>query len=175
MLELTVAPCGALTAPVRGEIVALCEAAFAHDFGRAFELLGPTAFHVLARLDGRLAVHSCWVTRWLQPNGLPPLRTAYIEAVAVAPDLQRRGLGSRVMRCLAAQIQGYSLGGLSTGSVGFYTPLGWELWLGPTAIRLSEALLDTPDETVMILRTARTPALDVTTLLTAEWREGEIW
>jgi hypothetical protein len=36
-------------------------------------------------------------------------------------------------------------------------------------------LLPTPDEAIMILRTAQTPPLDLNLLITAEWREGEVW
>jgi hypothetical protein len=49
------------------------------------------------------------------------------------------------------------------------------VWHGPLAIRTEHALLDTPDEEVMILRLAGTPPLDVYTRLTAEWRQGELW
>ena len=78
----------------RGEIIALCEAAYQEDFTRLFELL-PGSVHVLARdRRGVLVSHGEFVMRWLQPAGHRLLRTAYIEAVATAPDWQRRGNGA---------------------------------------------------------------------------------
>lgn len=53
--------------------------------------------------------------------------------------------------------------------------LGWETWRGPLFIRTADGLLPTPDEDVMIRRLPRTPALDVTQSLSAEWRQGELW
>lgn len=138
-------------------------------------LLLRDSVHVLVRFNGTLVSHACWVTRWLQPEGSPPLRTAYVEAVATEPAFQRRGFGTAAMRRVAKEIRAYPLGGLSTGSPGFYARLGWEPWRGPSAIRTPSGLFDTTGERIMILRTPLTPPLDVTTLLTAEWREGKLW
>lgn len=139
-----------------------------------FRLL-PGSTHILVRVEGDLASHACWVTRWLQPEGLRALRTAYVEAVATDPSHQGKGLGSFVMMRLAEKIGGYELGALSPARVSFYERLGWEMWRGPTAIRTRGGLLPTPGEEVMVLRTPRTPALDASTLITAEWRKGELW
>ena len=172
--EVTVARVDLLSAAERDEIIALCAAAFDEEFGRMFELLRGST-HVLARLDGRLVAHACWVTRWLQPDGLAPLRTAYIEAVAVDPDHQRRGIGGHVMRRLVAEVQDYDLAALSPAVEPFYARLGWEPWGGPTAIRTDESSLPTPGEEIMILRTRRTPPLDLSARISAEWRDGELW
>lgn len=159
---------------VRAEITALCAEAYGEDFTSLFRLL-PGSIHVLARLDGLLVSHACWVTRWLQPEGYQPLRTAYVEAVATRPAYQRRGFASLVMRRVADEIGDYLLGALSPSDPAFYERLGWELWRGPMAIRTSAGLVYTPDEQAMIYRTKRTPPIEVNTLLTAEWREGELW
>lgn len=159
---------------VRAEIIALCTEAYEEDFTRLFQLL-PGSTHVLAYLDGQLVSHAGWVTRWLQPEGFHPLRTAYVEAVATRPSYQRRGFGSLVMRRVAKEIGDYPLGALSPSDPAFYERLGWQLWRGPTAIRTSQGLVPTPDEQVMIYRTKWTPPIDANTLLTAEWREGELW
>ena len=140
-----------------------------------FRLL-PGSTHILVRVEGVLASHACWVARWLQPGGLRALRTAYVEAVATDPSRQGEGLGSLAMRRLVGQIGGYELGALSPARVSFYERLGWEMWRGPTAIRTQGGLLPTPEEEVMVLRTPRTPAaIDASTLITAEWRKGELW
>lgn len=73
------------------------------------------------------------------------------------------------------EIQGFDLGGLSTPRVAFYARLGWERWRGPTAVQAKDGIVPTPDDTVMIWRTPKTPALDTTTLLVAEPRGGQPW
>ena len=156
------------------EIVELCSAAYEEDFEAIFRTL-PRTKHVLARVDGRLVSHACWVTRWLQPGDHPPLRTAFVEAVATSPSDQRRGYASAVMRRLAEEILEYDLGGLSPAYPQIYERLGWQTWRGPLAIRTDSGLLPTPRDHVMVLRLPRTPELDLTGALTAEWREGELW
>ncbi len=158
----------------KAEIVSLCSAAYEERFDHLFEML-PGSTHVLARLDGKLVSHAAWVTRWLQPEEHALLRTAYVEAVATAPEYQGRGFATAVMKELEAQIGSYDLGALSPSDATFYERLGWELWRGPLAIRTESGLFPTPDEEVMILRLAGLPNLDLRGRLTAEWRSGELW
>jgi aminoglycoside 2'-N-acetyltransferase I len=172
-----VAPVTALSSQQWQAIVDLCTAAYDEDFNDIFAAL-PGTVHVLGYHAGVLVSHAAWVTRWLQPAGLNPLRTAYIEAVATDPAHQGRGYASAVMRHLAGQLDDYDLydlAGLSPSDPAFYARLGWELWRGPLAIRTADGLLETPDEQVMVLRLPRTPPLDLEGLLTAEWRMGELW
>ena len=63
----------------------------------------------------------------------------------------------------------------STRRASFYARLGWERWRGPTAMRADDGLVPTPDDTVMILRTPTTPALDTAALLIADYRAGQPW
>ena len=163
-----------LSAGGRATIVALCTAAFEEDFAALFDLL-PGARHVLLREGDTLLAHACWVTRWLQPAGCAPLRTAYVEAVAVLPTRQRQGLGSAVMRRVVAETGEYELRALAPAYPDYYARLGWEAWRGPLAIRTTAGLVPTPDEGVMILPTRRTPPLDLDAAISAEWREGEVW
>ena len=172
--SLRVLPVRELGRQVRHEIIDLCAAAFDEDFGQLFQVL-PGSIHVLAERGGILVGHACWVTRWLQPSHCRPLHTAYVEAVATAPRLQGQGIGSAVMRRVALAIAGYQLGALSPTEPAFYARLGWEAWRGPLAIRSQAGLINTPDEGVMIYRTAGTPPLELDRLLTAEWRPGELW
>jgi aminoglycoside 2'-N-acetyltransferase I len=179
-IELEVAHVDALDNEARAEIVNLCGRAYNEDFSRLFEDFTGTV-HILARdARGALACHAMWVTRWLQPEGHPLLRTAYVEAVASAPNQQRRGFGTAVMDRLVDAVRSdpaWELAALSPAVPEFYARRGWEPWLGPLAIRRNSALEPTPpDELVMIRRLPRTPATLVTTsLLTAEWRPGEVW
>jgi aminoglycoside 2'-N-acetyltransferase I len=171
---LTVLPTRDLTAATKQTIVALCTRAFARDFGNLFDFV-TDSMHVLAHTDGTLIGHACWAPRFLEPVGIGPLRTAYVDAVATEPAYQGRGIGSAVIRRADEEIQAYPLGGLSTPRVSFYARLGWERWRGPAAVRAASGLLPTPDDTVMILRTATTPPLDTTALLIADWRGGDPW
>ncbi len=179
-LNLEILSADALSHPARTEIIDLCESAYGEDFARLFELL-PGATHMLGRDPrGVLVSHAAWITRWLQPAGLPVLRTAYIEAVATAPDRQGQGFATTTLRRVGEILRTeltWELAALSPSEQGFYVRLGWELWRGPLAIRRSQSLEDTPpEERVMILRLPGTPpSLDTTSLLTAEWRLGELW
>lgn len=175
-LQLTVISAHDLLSSKRQEIIDVCTVAYEENFEPILALF-PDAIHILARLEDKLVSHACWVTRWLQPDGLPLLKTAYVEAVATTPAYQGRGIGRKVMQRVADEIQDYMLGGLCAAPdrIGFHKRLGWEMWYGPKAIRTSNAVIETLDEDVMVLRTARTPFLDVYTAITAEWRKGELW
>ena len=162
----------------RREVVDLCTSAFNQSFDNLFDLIGEGSetWHVLLQLDGKLVSHAVWSPRQLQPEGLASLRTAYVDAVATDPALQGQGLGSLTMQRLAEEIRAYQLGGLSTDRPSFYERLGWERWRGPLGMRLPNGeVVGTPGETVLILRTANTPALDTQTLLIAEWRPEQPW
>ena len=154
--------------------VDLCTAAFEEDFRSILANL-PDTTHVIARVGGRPVSHACWVVRWIQPSDTKPLRTAYVEAVATAPEHQGRGYASAVMRRVATEIAGFELGALSTGIPAFYERLGWERWRGPLAIRTDGGLLPTPRDEAMVLRLPHTPELDLDVPMSAEWREGELW
>ena len=131
--------------------------------------------HVLCSEAGHLVSHAMWVTRQLQPGGLPILRTAYVEAVATAPHQQARGHGTCVMKRLAHEIQDFEFAALATGRPGFYARLGWEIWLGPTFVRTDAGLVPEPSTSIMVLRLPKTPPLDIQWSLSCEWRRGEIW
>jgi aminoglycoside 2'-N-acetyltransferase I len=171
---LSVAPVHQLDATVKQAIIAICTDAFDEDFQALFELL-PATTHVMAHEAGQLVGHACWVTRWLHQSHLPPIRTAYIEAVAVAPAHKRQGIGTAIMQRVAQEVVDFPLAALSPATFEFYRRLGWELWRGPLAIRTADGLKATPEEQIMLLRTPTTPPLDPAALMTAEWRPGELW
>ena len=133
--------------------------------------------HFMLEQGGVIASHAAVVERELQADELP-LRTGYVEAVATNPALQGSGLGTRVMRDVTAYIrERFELGALGTGSHHFYERLGWETWRGPTFVRAPDGLRRTPNEDgyILVLRTAATPALDMTAGLSCDWREGDVW
>ncbi len=71
----------------------------------------------------------------------------------------------------------YPLGVLSTGAHGFYETLGWERWRGPTFVDASEGRTPTPDDDgdIMVLRTPRSPRLDLDGPIVCDWRPGDVW
>lgn len=173
-LHIEVAGSESLAPGTFAAVLALCNEAYEEELASLFATFVHPV-HVLAYLGDTLVSHAMWVTRWLQPGTLPLLRTAYVEMVATAPAHQGRGFGTAVMQRLAAEIQDFDLGGLSTGSQGFYARLGWQSWRGPLFIRTDTGLLPVPDDSMMFLRLPKTPPLDPTTPLSAEWRPGELW
>ena len=91
--------------------------------------------HFLLEQAGAVLAYASVALRELQADGRP-LRAGYVEAVATRPDVQGRGHGTTVVRAVNEHIRStFELGALSTGIPDFYRRLGWELWLGPTAVR----------------------------------------
>jgi aminoglycoside 2'-N-acetyltransferase I len=128
--------------------------------------------------DGaELVAHASVVQRQLV-HGDVPIRTGYVEAVAVREDRRGRGHGRAVMaeaeRVIAAA---YDLGALSSGLEGFYERSGWIRWLGPTYVLAPGGLTRTEDDDdgVLVLRTPTSPQLDLTGPLACDWRSGDVW
>jgi aminoglycoside 2'-N-acetyltransferase I len=165
-----------LNPDTRASIIHVCCTAFQEDdFIHLFSYIPSGGIHVLAYREHELVSHAVVTTRWLQPEGLPLLRTAYIDAVATLPAYQGQGIGSALMRHLASLLADFEIGCLETDRVSFYARVGWELWRGPLAGRRASELLPTPDQKgIMILRLARTPPLDLDSLLVIEYA-GRIW
>ena len=163
----------------RSAIVNLCVIAHQEeDFQNLFSYVSSGAWHFLAFQGEELVSHAMVTTRWLQPEGLPLLKTAYIDAVATRPSAQGRGHGSTVMRHLAESIDGeYVIGCLETDDrEEFYERSGWELWRGPLAGRSEQGLIPTPAQKgIMVLRLSQTPALSLDSMLTIECQEERIW
>jgi aminoglycoside 2'-N-acetyltransferase I len=159
------------------EIRALLDAAFegplsAEDWEHA---LG--GVHFIVESDGEILAHASVVARSLETPGRL-WRTGYVEAVATRPDVQGRGHGTTVMRAVGEHIdESYELGSLSTGEDGFYEGLGWQHWRGRTGVRTDDGVELTPweDDTVMVLLTDASAAIDLTEPITCEWRCGDVW
>ena len=176
-LKLEVLYADQLTSKQLGEIHALCKRAYAIydvDLEDLFQQFTDTT-HVIGWWGSAMVSHAMWVTRWLQPSNQPPLRTAYVEMVATEPEFQGRGFASSVMRRLTSAIYDFELGGLSPAEPMLYMKLGWVFWDGPLSIRTKDGLIPTPGDSVMVLSLPKTPALDLSLPLSAEWREGEFW
>jgi aminoglycoside 2'-N-acetyltransferase I len=167
----------ALSPPVRRDIRALLDAAFEgdfsdHDWGHA---LG--GLHVWVTGPDGVVSHGSVVARTLVCRG-EVLRAGYVEAVATAAAHRRQGHGAAVMRRLGEHIQAtWPLGALSTGTPAFYETVGWVRWRGPTFVAAPAGRMRTPgdDGGIMILRTPRSPALDLDGDVTCDWRPGDVW
>lgn len=175
-IVVTSARTEALNADTRASIIHVCRTAHQKDdFIHLFSYIPSGGIHVLAYREHELVSHAVATTRWLQPEGLPLLRTAYIDAVATLPAYQGQGIASTLMRHLATVISDFEIACLETERMAFYARLGWEVWRGPLAGRRATELLPTPDQKgIIILRLARTPPLDVERLLVIEY-DGRIW
>ena len=170
-----------MTSAEIGAIRSLLTAAFEGDEHGGFEeedwqhALGGT--HFLLEDDGGIVGHASVVERVLHV-GDRPIRTGYVEAVAVHPNHQRRGLGRRLMEAVDEHINvGFDLGALGTGSQPFYERLGWEIWQGPSSVRTATGVEPSPDEDgyILVLRTSSSPPLDLTDPISCEWRPGDSW
>jgi aminoglycoside 2'-N-acetyltransferase I len=151
-----------LDAFTRDAIIEVCVAAHQEeDFRNLFKYVSSGGLHFLAYHHDNLVSHAGVTTRWLQPEGFPILKTAYIDAVATLPNYQGQGYGSAVMRQLASEIDGeYVIACLETDREAFYKRLGWQTWKGPLAGRGENGLITTPDQHgIMILRLSQTPEL----------------
>jgi GNAT superfamily N-acetyltransferase len=161
----------ALSGPVLAELRGLCDLAYGQP---VFETFGGGE-HLLGWHGRRLVCHAMWITRWLQPQGLAPLRSAYIELVATHPGHRHRGYATAIMERVAVEIADEELGGLSPATFRLYQSLGWRFWQGPLFTRTERGTVPTPDERVMVLILPRTPPLDLQAPLSVEWRPGEVW
>ena len=176
-LDLRTARTSDLDEPTRDRVIRLCiDAHREEDFRNLFSYLPPEGLHVLAYLDDRLVGHAVVTNRWLQVGDGPLLKTAYVDAVATHPAHQGSGVGSAVIRHLAAAIEDFDIACLETDREGFYERLGWEEWRGPLGGRSEEGVIPTPDQTgILILRLPRTPELDLDEPLTIETSRPGIW
>ena len=197
-LRVKVIAAGEISPALLAEVKSLCGRAYAgENLGSLWAAYAADRYVV--GFAGDLAVsHAMVVTRWLQAEDGPRLRTAYVELVATLPEFQGRGFATAVMERLGQAIgaAGYDLGGLCPADTGLYQRLGWEYWRGPLFIRPAGAVggrdgmepepkfgdaaaaspIPTPEERVMILRLPNTPPLDLDLPLSAEWRPGgELW
>jgi aminoglycoside 2'-N-acetyltransferase I len=163
----------ALSSSIAAELRALCDAAYHEDMAGYFEAIGPGE-HLLGWHDGGLASHLMWLTRWLQAEG-PLLRTAYVELVATAPAMERRGYATALLQYFPSQVTDFDIAALSPATDTLYAKVGWRFWRGPLAVRTPQGLVPTPEEEVMVLTLPRTPVLDLELPLSIEWRPGEVW
>ncbi|WP_432499099.1 GNAT family N-acetyltransferase [Kineococcus gypseus] len=175
--ELSVTPTAHLGAQRLREVRALLDEAFAGDLDDEDVRHALGGLHVLAVLDGRLTGHAALVQRSLLVAGRW-VRAGYVEAVAVDPAHQRRGLGSALMGVvegLAARAhEGAFLGASEEGAL-LYRQRGWRPWLGPSGVLAPDGPRPTPDDDGCLHVHDPAGAWDVTAPLVCDWRDGDVW
>jgi aminoglycoside 2'-N-acetyltransferase I len=167
-------PSAALPPATSASVRAVCDSAYHESMAEYFDAIGPGE-HLLGWQNGKLVSHLMWVTRWLQPDDGPMLRTAYVELVATTPAFQRQGHATALLEYFPSQVTDFDIAALSPATESLYTRLGWRFWRGPLAVRTTQGLLPTPEEQIMILPLPRTPVLNLEDPLSVEWRPGEAW
>jgi aminoglycoside 2'-N-acetyltransferase I len=173
-------PTAALSDEDVAGIQALLTAAFERDEHGGFtwddwlHAIGGT--HLVLERDGVIAGHASVVERTLEISGRP-VRTGYVEAVAILPSLQRQGYGTLLMRAVHDVVAGFDLGALGTGSQPFYERLGWKVWQGPTSVRIDGRTEPTPDEDgyILVRPTPTSPPFALTEPISCDWRPGDAW
>jgi aminoglycoside 2'-N-acetyltransferase I len=133
--------------------------------------------HALVYHHGALIAHAAVVLRRLLYRGTP-LRTGYVEGVAVREDWRGQGLGTALMDGAEQVIRGaYQLGALSPSESAreLYLARGWLQWCGPTSVLAPGGLTRTPDDDTSVFVLPVTVTLDPTADLVCDWRTGDVW
>jgi aminoglycoside 2'-N-acetyltransferase I len=135
--------------------------------------------HILAAEDDQVIAHAAVVQRQLVIDKRP-VRTGYVEAVAVHPQWRGRGYAAMVMDEVERTIRAaYDLGALSAsgGVEGFYLSRGWLAWQGPTYVLAPRGMARTPqdDDSTFVLVVSSKIRVDVGGVLACDWRDGDVW
>ena len=133
--------------------------------------------HALVYDHGALIAHAAVVLRRLLYNGTP-LRTGYVEGVAVREDWRGHGLGRAVMDAAEQVIRGgYRLGALSPTEWArqLYLDRGWLQWQGPMSVLAPTGPIRTPNDDGCVFVLPVDVALDPTADLVCDWRSGDVW
>jgi aminoglycoside 2'-N-acetyltransferase I len=134
--------------------------------------------HVVVTDGEKPVAHASVVQRRFLHDGRA-WRGGYVEAVAVRPDRQRRGLGSAVMDAAEGLIdRAYDFGALSTSDAArrLYLGRGWLPWQGETWAMTPAGLVRTPDDDdSTLVRLGAGCELQLDGMLACDWRDGDLW
>jgi len=133
--------------------------------------------HALVWEGAELIGHGAVIQRRLL-NGGRALRTGYVEAVGVRSDHRGRGHGAAMMGALERVVRGaYELGALGATDAGaeFYKARGWQLWQGPSSALTPAGIKRTEEEDGCIYVFPLEADLDLSSELTCDWRDGDVW
>ncbi len=175
---LVVAESGDIDPTTRAALRGLWRHAFADRFSDDDADHAYGGVHVLAYEQGDVVGHASVVPREIRFGDAPWRTIGYVEAVAVDPHHQGRGLGRLVMTRLQREIdRRHEVAMLSTGrATGFYERLGWECWQGRSFTQTgSGAHPDGEHGGLMIRRAASDLVPDLTVDVTCRDRAGDAW
>lgn len=133
--------------------------------------------HALVYYHGALIAHAAVVQRRLLYKGAP-LRTGYVEGVAVREDWRGQGLGTALMDGAEQVIRGaYPVGALSPSESArqLYLDRGWMQWKGPTSVLAPSGLTRTPEDDGGVFVLPVSVDMDPTADLVCDWRTGDVW
>jgi aminoglycoside 2'-N-acetyltransferase I len=175
--------CIAHTAQLPATELARIRAVVDRAFGSGFDdgdwdhALG--GLHVVAVEGDEVVAHAAVVQRQFVVGGRP-VRTGFVEAVAVDPAWRGRGYAARVLDGAERAIRAaYHFGALSAGGgvEGMYLARGWLAWRGATYALRPDGLTRTPedDDSVYVLPVSARVPVDVTGELICDWRDGDVW
>ncbi len=120
-MNVTHMPTEVPNAGTRSDISRVCIAAHnEEDFHNLFAYIPTGGRHFLAYDGDTLVSHAVVTTRWLQPEGMALLKTAYVDAVGTLPAYEGLRYGTGVMRYLAENIPDYEIACLETEQITFY-------------------------------------------------------
>jgi aminoglycoside 2'-N-acetyltransferase I len=174
--ELRILHTADLDVGLRSAIRVLMDAAFDGVSDDTYEnVLG--GIQTLVLDDGELIGHASVVQRRMLHAG-KPLRTGYIEGVAVRADRRRRGHGDAMLAELERFVRsGYQLGALGASTDGgrLYASRGWQLWRGPVSAMTPDGIRRTPDKDGAIYVLPGSVPVDVSGELACDWRPASLW
>jgi aminoglycoside 2'-N-acetyltransferase I len=133
--------------------------------------------HAFAWEGDALIGHASVIQRRLWLCGRA-LRTGYVEGVGVRSDRRRRGVAAALLEPLEQVIRrAYDLGALGSTEMarGFYEARCWRLWRGPSSALTPRGIEPTADDDGGIYVLPVSLALDLSSEITAEWRDGDAW
>ena len=177
MVNVSTAHTAHLEPSVRTAARALLDEVFAGELTDADWEHALGGIHALAWDSDVLVGHASVIQRRLWLGGRA-LRTGYVEGVGVRADRRGQGIGAALMKPLEHVIRGaYDLGALGStdSAMGFYAARGWQLWRGPTSALTPRGIEPTPDDDGAIHVLPVTVDLDLTSEITADWRDSDVW
>ena len=133
--------------------------------------------HVTAWDGDELIGHASVVQRRLVSGGRA-LRTGYLEGMGVRADRRGRGVGAALMAKAERIIRAaYEVGALGSTdeALGFYAKRGWVRWEGRLSALTPRGVVPTPDEQGGVFVLPCAVPLEVTSELSVDWRDGDVW
>jgi aminoglycoside 2'-N-acetyltransferase I len=133
--------------------------------------------HALVWEGADLIGHASVIQRRLLHGGRA-LRTGYVEGVGVRADRRGRGHGAAMMDALEMVVRGaYELGALGAAdeAAAFYAARGWMLWRGPSSALTPSGIRPTEEDDGCIYVLPAEVPLDLSSELTCDWRDGDLW